>query len=708
MKAVTRLRGWAVRGRAGLPMLLLLTGYPPTRLPAQDSFPPRPPKPTQLLRARFPPFEEVRLANGIELVVVERHEVPVVSVSLSFRAGGIYDPPGREGLAELAAEVLTKGTPSRSAEDIAATIEGAGGSLSARAGDDFLTLSANALSDQVELVFGLLGDVTLHASFPANEFELARTRALSSLTLALSQPGSLAARFFTAEIYGSNPYGRSPTAASFKAVGREDVVEFARTRLRPGGALLVVAGDVTRPQVEALVRTAFAGWTGAAPPSPAPVAAPSRRATDILLVHRPGLVQSVVMVGNTTMLPTDPLYYSGRVVTHVLGGGADSRLFRVLRERESWTYDVGAGLERYRGLGYWSATAQVRTTATDSALQELLHQIRQIRTDPIPDSELVAAKGFLVGSFPRSIETSGHIARQVATVKLFGLDADYLRLYRERLSAVTALSARIAAERLYHVDALTIVVVGDGAKLYDQLRAIAPVRIVDGSGHALTPDALVPGGNRLPLDPALLGSARDSFVVLVGGKAVGARTTALQRTPDSLLFTETLTVDPEAATRITLVLDPSDLTMRRLDQTGSAGGQRSEMHLRFVAGRITGSGVVPLPNGASQEITIDTAPASGPYYTEFASNVILRALPLRPGASFSFPVFTVAGRSITTLTVQVAAVDTLSVPAGTFRAFKVEVSGGEVPFVFYVSEDAPRRILKEEIVGTPVVFELVR
>jgi zinc protease len=471
-------------------LVALWTANPPVRLAAQDSFPSRPPKPTRLLPARFPPFAEVRLANGIDLVIVERHEVPVASVSLSFRAGSVYDPPGREGLSELVAEVLTKGTPSRSGEDIAATIEGAGGSLSARSGDDFLTISATALSDQLALVFDLLGDVTVHATFPASELELARTRALSSLTLMLSEPGSLAARFFAAEIYGPNPYGRSPTEASYKTIRREDVVEFARARLRPRGALLVVAGDVTRPELEALVSTAFTGWAGAPPPSPAPLTAPARRATDIVLVHRPGSVQSVITVGNTTILPTDPLYYGGRVATQVLGGGADSRLFRVLRERESWTYDVQAGLHRYRGLGFWSATAQVRTEATDSALQELLHQIRQIRTELIPDSELVAAKGFLVGSFPLSIETSGHIASQVANIKLLGLDPDYLRLYRERLSAVTALRARIAAERLYHVATLTIVVTGDGTKLYDRLSAIAPVRILDAEGHALRPDSL--------------------------------------------------------------------------------------------------------------------------------------------------------------------------------------------------------------------------
>ena len=393
MKAGRRAGGWAGIARAGVAAAVLLPAFPPSRLPAQDSFPSRPPRPTRPLPAAFPPVEQVKLPNGIDLIVVERHEVPVVSDSLSFRAGSVYDPPGREGLAELVSDVLTKGTSTRSAEDIAVAIEGAGGSLSARSGDDFFTIAANALSDQVDLVFALLGDVTLNATFPATEFELARTRELSTLSLALSQPGSLVARFFAAEIYGSNPYGRSPTEANYKAITRDDVVAFARARLRPVGALLVVAGDVTRPQVEALVKTGFPGWTGSPPPSPAPLTAPPGHPTDILLIHRPGSVQSVMTVGNTTILPTDPVHFAARVATQVLGGGSDSRLFRVLRERESWTYDVQASLHRRRGLGFWSATAQVRTEATDSALQELLHQVRLIRTDLIPDSELIAPRG---------------------------------------------------------------------------------------------------------------------------------------------------------------------------------------------------------------------------------------------------------------------------------------------------------------------------
>ncbi|HEX4575028.1 MAG TPA: pitrilysin family protein, partial [Gemmatimonadales bacterium] len=279
-------------GRAGgrtaghLLALALVLAARPGAARAQG-FPTTPPRPTPLSPARFPPFQQTTLANGLELVIIEHHAQPVVSVTLSFRAGEIYDPPGKDGLATLVAELLAKGTETRSAEQIAAAIEGAGGSLGASADDDFLTISADALGDQLELVFDLLGDVTLHSRFAEPELALARTRALSALALELSEPAAVAHRLFAREIYGRNPYGKSATRESYQAITREDVTQFAGQRLRPRGALLVVAGDVTEPQVRALVERAFGTWHGAPPPSPALPAPPTKPETDILLVHRP-------------------------------------------------------------------------------------------------------------------------------------------------------------------------------------------------------------------------------------------------------------------------------------------------------------------------------------------------------------------------------------------------------------------------------------
>ncbi|HKC40195.1 MAG TPA: insulinase family protein, partial [Gemmatimonadales bacterium] len=172
---------------------------------------------------RFPPFRDVALPNGMTLLLVENHEQPTLSVSLSFRAGTAYDPAGKEGTAALVAELLTKGTPTRDAEEIAAAIEGVGGSIAASAGDDFLTVSTDVLSDHADLAFTLLGDVTRRATFSDEELELARTRFLSSLEVELSAAGNVAGRAFQKEIYGRHPYGRNTSAAAYRAITRNDV-----------------------------------------------------------------------------------------------------------------------------------------------------------------------------------------------------------------------------------------------------------------------------------------------------------------------------------------------------------------------------------------------------------------------------------------------------------------------------------------------------
>jgi len=674
-----------------------------------QSFPTTPPKPTPLTPVRFPPFKEATLANGVQLVVIEHHEQPVVSVTLSFRAGGIYDPPGKEGLSSLVAELLSKGTDNRNAEQIAGTIEGVGGTLSASSADDFLTISADALSDQAGLVLDLLGDVTLHPTFPESELELARTRALSTLALELSQPSAVAQRFFGKEIYGRNPYGRSATRESYRAVTRDDVAQFARQRLRPAGALLVVAGDVTDAQVQEFVAKAFEGWRGAPPPSAALPVPATRVATDILLVHRPGSAQANIALGNTTILPTDPIYYPGRVATQVLGGGADSRLFLVLREQKSWTYGAYASLHRYRGLGYWQATAEVRTEVADSALRELLHQIERIRTEVIPDSELAATKGFLVGTFPLTIETPSQIASQVANVKLLGLGDEYLRLYRDRLGAVTALQARAAAARLYRRGALSIVVVGDGAKLYDRLQGIAPLRMVDVDGKPLTPADLAAPTGPVALDPAQFADHTDSSRVVIQGNAVGFTVSEIRRrAPDSVVYAERSSLANGAfQQQTTLVLEPASGLVRQVDQVTTQQGQKAETHLTYAAGRVKGASAAPQPDGSVKRFEIDTALPPGAV-DENAVPIIVPALSLAPGKTFAVTFFTPSENAIKVLTFKVGAPEAVTVPAGTFQGFRIDVTGSRVPFTMYVSTGAPRRLLKTEFVGQPFVVELVK
>ena len=699
-RTVGRLDGWTV----GM-LAIVLSNSPTVRLSAQEPFPTRPPAPSRLRPVRFPPFREVALPNGMTLLLVENHEQPTLSVSLSFRAGTVYDPAGKEGVAAIVAELLTKGTPTRDAEQIAAAIEGVGGSIGASAGDDFLTVSADVLSDHADLAFTLLGDVTQRATFPDQELDLARTRFLSALEVELSQADNVAARAFQKEIYGRNPYGRNTSVGSYRAITRNDVVAFAGRRVRPGGSLLVVAGDITLPRARELATQAFGSWRGAATPTPVFPAAPAKRGTDILLVNRPGSVQSNIVIGNTTFLPTDTGYYAARIATHVLGGGSDSRLFMILREQKSWTYGSYAALRRNRGLGYWEATFEGRTEVTDSALTELLHQIDRVRTEIIPDSELGAAKGFLVGSFPLTIETPRQIAQVVTTARLLGLGSDYVQRYRERLAAVTGARARAAGQRVFKRDALTLVVVGDAKVLYDKLKPIAPVRLVDIEGKPLDPADLNPTGGPVAFDGSRIVARSDSFQALVQGNVLGAETGKVALSGDSIVYTESVTLG-QFQQQTTVVLN-ADLSPRRVDQTTLLQGQRSESHLTYGGGRVKGTSQRPQPGSAPTTIAIDTTVAAGTIDDNTLA-VLLPALPLEQGKTFNLNVFSSREGTTKVLSVKVAGIENVVVPAGNLPAYRLELAGLQLPVVMHVTQQAPPRVARIAPTGAPIVFELVK
>lgn len=694
-------------GAAVLALALALT-TPGVRLAAQDSFPSHPPTAAPLAPVRFPPFQEITLANGMTLLVVANHEQPVVSATLSFRAGGFYDPSGKEGTAQIVAELLTKGTPTRSASQIAAAIEGAGGSLGASSGDDFLTISTDVLTDHADLAFELLGDVVRNATFPAEELELARIRYLSNLSVEMSQPANVAGRFFTQEVYGHHPYGRNPTSESYRAIRQDDVTRFAAARLRPRGALLVVTGDVTLARAQALAQKAFGGWVGAPGLAATPPAPPVHATTDILLVHRPGSVQGNIVIGNTTFLPTDTGYYAARIATQILGGGSDSRLFLILREQKSWTYGSYAGLNRRRGPGSFQATFEGRTDVVDSALVEMLHQVDRMRTELVPDSELTNTKGFLIGSFPLTIETPQQIASVVASARLLGLGPDYVRLYRERLAAVTRLQVRAAAARSYHRSALTIVVVGDGEKLYDRLKAIAPVRLVDIDGKPLTEADLHPTAGAPSLDRAQFVTRSDSFQVVVQGQPLGTMATHLEVGADSIVYTERTQIAGGAVQQNTMVrFNPADLSVTQVEQTGTQGGQPAETHLTYAAGRVKGRSVAPQQSGTPTTTDIDTTVAAGTY-DDNALSTIVTALPLAAGQTFNLTVFESGKNRSSIMQVKVSDGGPVTVPAGTFQTLRLEIAGGQAPIVMSVTNDTPRRIVKIEVVGAPLVFELVK
>lgn len=675
---------------------------------AAAQFPTQPPAAAPVKPAAFPPFQETVLTNGVRVVLVENHRDPVVAFRLALPAGGAYVPAGKEGLSAMVAGLLTKGANGKSADEIAQLIEGAGGSLSAGAGNDFLSVSGNVLSNKTPLAMQLLADAVARPTFDDKEIELLRTQTLSGLKLQESQPASIASKAFNAGLYGKHPYGRSPSAETVRGLTKADLVGFQRTRLKPRGALLVVAGDVTMAQLRPMLEQAFAGWTGTPAASAQPAAPPPRTSTGILLVHRPGSVQSNILVGNLTAGPADPQRYAATIGNKLLGGGTDARLFMILREQKGWTYGSYSSLSRPRGTGVFTASAEVRTEVTDSALTELMAQLKRVGTEAVPASELENAKGALVGSFPLTVETAQQIAEQVAYVKTLGLPADYLQTYRTKLSAVTAPQLTAAMQRYVRPSQALAVVVGDGAKVYDKLRAIAPVTIVNAQGDTLQPKDLAPGAmvaGAAKLDASKLVAHRDSFTVLIQGNPAGYAVESVEKTASGYTLRGEQSIMGGMIAQKTVVETDAALTARSLTVDGSMQGQPLKGSVTFASSKATGSVATPTPQGV-QTVTVNADVPAG----AIESNAVSAAITLLPwsaGAKHTLPVFNPAKNAVQAMTFTVTGSESVTVPAGTFDAWKVESSGGEQPLVLWIAK-SPARVVKQAIPGSPVEIVLVK
>lgn len=466
----------------------LLAGAMPAGTAAQQT---TPPPPLAERPVRFPAFSESQLPNGLRILVVENHALPLANLDLYVRSGFASDPEDRLGLAQMTAALLDKGTATRSAVQIAETVEGVGGSIGASADQDNLTVSVRVLSDQLPLAFELLSDVVLRPTFPQEEMETVRAQQLAALRAALGQPGTLASRMLERQVFGAaHPYGRRSTPQTVSAITRDDVVAFHGAHFVPANALLVVSGDVTPEQAQEMARRYLGEWAGGPAPRDAFPQPPARERTEIFLVHRPNSVQSSLYVGHPGLRPDNPDYYAVQVLNMVLGASGNSRLEEVLRSRHGWTYGARSRFSRLLGGGAFSANTDVRVAVTDSALAELMAQMRRIREEGVTEQELERAKSFMVAAFPGQLETAAQAAGTLATTRLLGLPPEHLIQYPQRVAAVTAADVQRVAREYLHPDRAVIVVVGDAAQVLERIRPIAPVTVFDVEGRPIDPATL--------------------------------------------------------------------------------------------------------------------------------------------------------------------------------------------------------------------------
>ena len=400
--------------------------------------------------------------NGLTILVVEQHALPIVQIQALVKTGSVQDLPEKAGLANLVAGLLDEGTTTRNATQLAEQIEFVGGALEARATHDFTTASAKVLAKDADMGFELLADILLRPSFPEPELERVKKLILGEIIAQKDDPGSVAGKAFSRLVFDGHPYSWpvNGTEETLPSISRADVEAFHAREFLPNQTVLAVVGDVTVEQARALIDKHFGSWQKGP--------APERHASPPAAIDKPvvklidkELSQTTLVLGHLGISRTNPDYYAVSVMNYILGaGGFSSRLMDSIRDKQGLAYGVMSMFEPRAASGPFLVSLQTRNATANRALAAVLKELNAMQTAPVSARELSEAKSYLTGSFPMRFDTTHKLAAVLCQVEFFGLGLDYFTQYPAWIAKVTANDVLRVARQYLHPDRYALVAVG--------------------------------------------------------------------------------------------------------------------------------------------------------------------------------------------------------------------------------------------------------
>lgn len=433
-----------------------------------------PPPPGAPVAANIPAPVETRLPNGLRVVTVERHDLPLVTVGLVATGGAATDPAGRAGASSLSADLLTKGTRTRSATEIARAVEQLGGSLGSAASDDGASITLTVTSPGLAAALPVMADVARNPAFADAEIERARTQAINGVAVSLKSPAQLANLVADRVLFGSGPYGAPSdgTPASLQALTRADVAGAYARSWSPDRAALILVGDVTPAAARALAEREFGSWQAVAaapPPAASPYPAPR-----VVVVDMPWAGQAGVVVARPGITRADQRYYPLSVANAVLGVGFSSRLNQEIRIKRGLAYGAGSSVYAGRLPGGVFARTQTKNPTAAEVVDLIEAEMTRLGTAAAPSAELDARKAVLVGNFGRTIETTAGTAALLGNYVIQNVPVEELGRYTGKVNGIDQRAVQAAAAALLVPKEASIVVVGDAKQFITPLRARYP------------------------------------------------------------------------------------------------------------------------------------------------------------------------------------------------------------------------------------------
>ncbi|MFN9949793.1 MAG: M16 family metallopeptidase [Bacteroidota bacterium] len=431
-----------------------------------------PPALAQVKNLELPVPVRFTLSNGLKVVLMEKHNVPMVQVNLLIQTGNYDDPLGKEGLASFAMDALDEGAGKFSALQLSDEIEYLGAQIGTGSRPFSSEVNCTAPVARLQDALALMSTIILQPAFADSELDRLKKLRLNGLLQNYDDPNAIAQRAFNQLMFTeASPYGRFPNESSIRSYTRADLLNFHKSHFVTGNSTLIIAGDVTRQSIQPLLEKYFTAYPkGNASNKVRPVPAQVKGRT-IYVIDKPGAAQSVISIGRLGPARNDPAYYAVNVLNTILGGSFTSRLNSNLREQHGYAYGASSSFSFWNMPSPFVASSSVQTDVTGPALGEFFVEFNKIR-QPIPADELTRGKNYNALGYARLFETNSDLAGTLSAQILFQLPDGYYNGYVGKVLSVTGDEVKAAANQFIVPDNLLVVVVGDRAKIEAGIRQL--------------------------------------------------------------------------------------------------------------------------------------------------------------------------------------------------------------------------------------------
>ncbi len=416
------------------------------------------------------------LPNGLVWLFSEQRGLPLVSVNLLVKAGSLWDPSGKAGLANLTALLLSQGTKKRSATQIAQEVDFLGAQLGGAGSDDFASVGLTVLKKDLEAGLDLFQDVVLNPIFAKEEIKRKVIQIKATFKNDEDEPGVMASRAFHRRLFGNNPYAYPPkgTLEGLAAINREDLVSFHGKFYRPNNAILTIVGDLSQEEAREWVEKIFGGWPAASIPKLEVPSPPVLEKPEDIIIDK-NITQANVIWGHVGIARNNPDFYALQLLNYILGGGGfSSRLLANVREKRGLVYFAGSSFDAGLEPGVFAISLETKNQNAGEAVAQVINEVDQVRTQPVSADELKGAKSYLIGSFPRKMDSIGKRASLLAYVEFYGLGLDYPWRYPSLIRDLTPADLQKTAEKYLHPERYLLVVVGKKGELPDFASLTSP------------------------------------------------------------------------------------------------------------------------------------------------------------------------------------------------------------------------------------------